>query len=125
MDQRVLRDSVNQQVIPVVGVSPNRQKYGWIVYNNLKQRGRTVYAVNPNYPEIDGDPAYATLADLPEAPGLVVTVVPPPVTLQVVRLGLQVGVRRFWMQPGSESHEAIAEAEAAGATIVCDCILQR
>lgn len=114
----MIEELLAQESFAVIGVSPNTQKYGWIVYQDLKSRGRRVYAVNPNYAEVHGNPCNASLADLPETPAVVVTVVPPAVTRATVQQALALGVRRFWMQPGSEDDEAIAAAEAAGAQVV-------
>lgn len=114
----MIEDLLAQKVMAVVGVSPNTQKYGWIVYQSLKAQGYRVYAINPRYNEVGGDPCYASVAELPEPPDVVVTVVPPGATREVVRQALVAGVRRFWMQPGSEDETAIAEAEAAGAQVV-------
>lgn len=121
----MIEDLLAQKVMAVIGVSPNVLKYGWIVYENLRRRGYRVYPVNPNYSEVAGETCYATVADLPETPDVVVTVVPPQVTREVVPQALALGVSRFWMQPGSEDTEAIAEAEAAGADVAHhDCIMQ-
>ena len=40
-------------------------------------------------------------------------------------LGLKLGVRRFWMQPGAENPEAIELAESQGASVIHDgpCLL--
>lgn len=121
----MIEDLLAQKVMAVIGVSPNVMKFGWIVYANLKTRGYRVYPVNPNYSEVGGEPCYGTMADLPETPDVVVTVVPPTVTREVVRQALALGIQRFWMQPGSEDAAAIAEAEKAGAEVVHhDCIMQ-
>lgn len=114
----MIEEFLQQQVMAVVGVSPNQEKCGWIVCQNLKTRGYRVYAVNPGYEEVHGDPCYATVADLPETPDVVITVIPPPRTRHVLQQALARGVRRFWMQPGSEDDEAIAAAEAVGAQVV-------
>lgn len=114
----MIEEMLAQKTFAVVGVSTNQSKYGWIVYQNLKRRGYRVLAVNPNHGEIDSDPCYADVDALPETPDVIVTVVPPSATREVVAQGLARGVRRFWMQPGSEDAEAIAAAEAAGAQVV-------
>lgn len=124
-DENALRDCLEQRVIAVVGVSANRDKYGWKVYVNLKRRGYEVLPVNPHHEEIEGEKCYASVRDLPAEVGLIVTVVPPRVTRQVVREGLAAGFRRFWMQPGSEDEEALKEIEAAGGVAVTDCIMVR
>jgi uncharacterized protein len=97
-----------------VGASRNAEKYGYKVYQVLKRAGYTVYPVNPNADDIDGDAVYPLLDNIPEKVDCVVTVVPPDVTYEIVR---QVGGLRIpflWMQPGSESTPAILEAQAQG-----------
>lgn len=54
-----------------------------------------------------GQPAYRTLANLPETPEVVDIVVPPDQTEQVVRQCKQLGLTRTWMQSGAESAAAI------------------
>ncbi|NIQ54637.1 MAG: CoA-binding protein, partial [Gemmatimonadetes bacterium] len=49
----------------VVGATDSPDKYGGIIYRDLKRRGFRVFAVNPGRETVDGDPAYAGLADLP------------------------------------------------------------
>lgn len=93
--------------IAVVGASPNRQKWGWKIYSRLKSLGFEVFAVNPNYPEINGEKCYPSLSALPSRPELVITVVPPSVTERVVEECRDLGIKRVWMQPGSESEAAV------------------
>lgn len=120
-----MQECLAQRIIAVVGVSENREKYGWKAYANLKSRGYEVLPVNPNYEEIDGAKCYASVRDLPPEVGLIVTVVPPRSTRRVVHEGLEAGFRRYWMQPGSEDEEAVREIEAAGGLAVMDCIMVR
>lgn len=120
-----IAECLAQKLVAVVGVSENRDKYGWKVYQNLQRRGYGVLAVNPNHQTINGDKCYASVGDLPAGVGLVVTVVPPLVTRRVVREGLAAGLKRFWMQPGSEDVEAVGAITAAGGVVVQDCIMMR
>ncbi len=94
-------------VFAVVGASRDPQKYGHRVYKDLKSAGYRVYPVNPNAREVLGDKCYPSLEELPEKPDVVVTVVPPAVTEQIVKTCKELGIGRIWMQPGSESEEAI------------------
>lgn len=103
-----------QKVFAVIGASRDPSKYGHMVYVRLKQAGYRVLAVNPNADEVDGDPAYPSLDNLPETPDCVVSVVPPKVTEMVARQAGRMGVRYLWMQPGSESEAAVNAAHAAG-----------
>lgn len=108
----------------VVGVSNDAKKYGHIVYHNLKDKGFTVFAINPNLRQIGDDRCYAGLADLPEAVDGVVLVVPPQITERVVRQAADAGIKRVWMQPGAESAEAIRFCEERNMGVVHDaCIM--
>jgi len=96
-----------RNVFAVVGASRDPQKYGHQVYRDLKDAGYKVYPVNPNAQEVLGDKCYPSLKELPEKPDVVVTVVPPQVTEQIVKACKELGIRKVWMQPGSESEDAV------------------
>ncbi len=89
--------------IALVGANDNPAKYGSVIYQDLKHKGFTVYPVNPNRATVDGDRAYAKLADLPDPPTIVNYVVPPAVTLQVLSEAKGLGYLNAWVQPGAES----------------------
>lgn len=108
----------------VIGVSADREKYGNKIYRDLRHSGYKVYGVNPKLAEIEGDPCYPDLASLPEKPAVVDMVVPPAAALSVVEACHQAGISRIWFQPGSESDEAIAKAEAYGIAVIANaCIM--
>lgn len=91
----------------VVGASRDPQKYGYQVYEDLKNGGYRVYPVNPNAEEILGDKCYPSLENLPAKPDVVDVVVPPKITKQVIKNCKKLGITKVWMQPGSESETAI------------------
>jgi len=109
---------LDQKVWAVVGSFRNEAKWAYRIYRKLKQRDHTVYAVNPGVKEVDGDPVYPSLADLPEVPAVVNLVTPPPVTEELVKECARLGVRYVWMQPGAESREAVRAAEDAGLAVL-------
>lgn len=116
--QHRISDFVNRRVWAVVGASQAQHKFGYRVYRNLLDAGYVVFPVNPRGGELDGAPVYRSLADLPERPDVVDTVVPPQVTEQVVREMQTLGLIRVWMQPGSESKTAIAFCHEHGIEVV-------
>ncbi len=93
--------------IAIVGVSLSPQKWGYKIYKKLKSIGFRVYPVNPKHSRIDGVPCFHDLESLPGEPDVVITVVPPRVTLDVIKQCKKLGIRKIWMQPGSESEKAI------------------
>ncbi|HDS44628.1 MAG TPA: CoA-binding protein [Methanomicrobia archaeon] len=107
-----------ENVFAVVGASGNPEKFGHKVYKDLKEAGYTVYPVNPNLDELLGDRCYPSLSDLPEKPAVVETVVPPELTEKVVRECESLGIDKVWMQPGSESEQAIAFCKRNGIKFV-------
>jgi predicted CoA-binding protein len=94
-------------IFAVVGASRDPEKYGHQVYKDLKGAGYKVYPVNPNAKEILGDKCYPDLKDLPTKPDVVNIVVPPKVTEKTVKTCKMLGITKVWMQPGSESENAI------------------
>jgi predicted CoA-binding protein len=110
--------------IAIVGANDDPGKYGSVIYRDLKRKGFRVFAVNPNRETVDGDPAYDSLADLPERPTIVNFVVPPQVSLRVLAEAKELGHDLVWMQPGSSSPEVRSYIESAGFDSLIDaCIM--
>lgn len=108
MDERLIKEFLRKEnIFAVVGVSRDKKKYGYKVYKNLKEAGYKVYPINPNANEIDGEKCYSALSKLPEKLDVVNLVVQPRVTEQIVKECKKLGIRKVWMQPGSESKKAV------------------
>ncbi len=112
------------QSIAVVGFSSNPAKAGYYVPAYLKQHGYRIFPVNPNLTDGLGEPAYASLADVPGPVDLVLIFqrsenVPP-----FVDQAIASGAKAVWMQLGIANDEAAAKATAAGLDVVQDaCML--
>lgn len=91
----------------VVGVSSNPEKYGYKVYFDLLNAGFKVYPIHPENGEINGRKRYSNLQDLPQKPDVVSIVVPPAVSLKIVKQCQKLGIDKVWLQPGSESNEVL------------------
>ncbi len=110
----------------IIGASNNGEKYGNQVYRDLRESGRVVYPVNPKEESIEGDKCYSSLNSLLESRrvDIVITVVQPEVTLEIARICKSLGIKRIWMQPGSESEEAVDFCEKNGIECIHDmCIM--
>jgi predicted CoA-binding protein len=116
--EELIQELINQRVWAVVGASTNPEKYGHKIFRDLRAAGYIVYGVNPAGGEIEGQQLYPSLADLPEKPAVVDIVVPPKVTEEIVRQCAELGLGRVWMQPGSESEEAIRFCQEKGIKVV-------
>ncbi|HTR80145.1 MAG TPA: CoA-binding protein [Bacteroidota bacterium] len=110
--------------IAVVGATDNERKFGSRVYRMMKERAIKVYPVNPGREVVDGDRCYRSVLDIPAEVKSAITVVRPSVTESVIGECAEKGITIVWMQPGSESHEAVNIAQRHGLTVVRrECIL--
>lgn len=98
--------------VAVVGATDDESKYGNKIYRDLKAKGFGVFAVNPGRETVDGDPCWPSLSDLPEPPTIVDIVVPPRLTLEVLKECTRLGLRNVWVQPGA-ADEAVRQYVAA------------
>ncbi len=64
-----------------------------------------MFAVNPYRDSVDGDPCWHSVTDLPEAPTIVVLVVPAKRGLDVLEDCAERGLHNVWVQPGAFSAE--------------------
>lgn len=111
-------------VIAVVGATDDPGKFGHAIYRDLKRKGYDVLPVNASRPTVDGDPAYPSLAALPQRPDLVNLVIPPAAGLAVLRECLTLGLNQVWLQPGAASAELLAFLEAHGFAYLADaCVM--
>lgn len=116
-------EMLDKKVWAVVGVSTDRSKFGFKVYDRLKRAGYKVYAVNPHLSELDGDKVYPDLASLPETPDVVNCVVPPSVTSSLIPQCAEQGIQYIWMQPGADSPEALNLAKDNKIEALRACVL--
>lgn len=120
----VVDDFVAQKTLAVVGVSRDPKKFGNVAYRELKAKGYRVFPINRNVDSIEGDRCYANLNALPEKVDGVLIVVPPKETEQVVREVDAAGIKRVWMQQGSESAAAVRFCQERGISEVHgECIM--
>jgi len=121
-DAEIERILKSVKTIAMVGASANDMRPSYFAMLYLQKKGYRVRPVNPRYQgqSVLGEPFYARLADLPEAPDMVQLFrrssdVPP-----IVDEAIAVGAKVVWMQLGVWHEEAAAKAGAAGLTVVMD-----
>jgi hypothetical protein len=113
---------LEQPRIAVAGVSRDPKQPANLVYRRLRATGHEVFAINPNAQEVEGDRAYAGVADLPGPVDGVVVVTPPEAALDVVADCVAAAVPRVWLHrglgPGSSSQAAVALAREHGIAVI-------
>ena len=116
---------LNASTFAVAGASQDRSKYGNKVFRAIVASGRTAYPLNPTAPEVEGHPAFSSIADLPVVPESLSIVTPPHVTRQLIQQAIAAGVKNIWMQPGAEDSKGSQAARDAGINVIDNgsCIL--
>ncbi len=106
-----------EKSIAVVGVSRS-SGFGNIAFRELKKQGYQVYPVNSLADTVEGEKCYRSLDELPGPVGGVLTVVPKAETQKVVEDCARLGIKKVWLQQGSESPEAIKLCDEKGISAV-------
>ena len=113
-------------IIAVVGATDNLNKYGAIIYRDLKAKGYRVLPVNPTRDTVDGDIAYPDLGSLPDTPDIVNIVVPPQRTLRVLDKAEELGIENIWIQPGAEDQAVMDRLQSGPFQYLANaCIMVR
>jgi predicted CoA-binding protein len=109
--------------IAVTGVSRKPEGHGAnVVYQRLRDRGYTVFAINPNADQVEGDPSYHDLKSVPGGVEAVVIGTRPEIAADTMRECVELGVYRVWMHrlygTGSVSDAATQYGRNNGITVI-------
>jgi hypothetical protein len=118
----VIDEFLQQRHLAFVGVSRDPKQFGNAVYRQLRDGGRTMYPIHAQAPTIEGDTAYARLADVPEPlDGVVVMLKPGPAEAFVGEC-VERGVPRVWLHrgfgAGADTDAAVRACRDAGIAVV-------
>jgi predicted CoA-binding protein len=116
-----VNDFLAQQRIAVAGVSRTEQDAANAIYKKLRDKGYTVFPLNPKAETVEGDKCYPSVKNIPGGVDAVVIVTKPEVTEQIVRECAEAGVKRVWMHRGmgnSVSDTAVKFCQENGITVI-------
>ena len=106
----------------VIGVTPNKEKFGYKIWKILLDHNYDVYAINPKYDEIYGVKCYHSLTELPVKPDVVDFVVPPAITIKAVEEANRLGIKYLWFQPGTWNDSVLEKANSLDVVHIEDCV---
>jgi uncharacterized protein len=107
--------------IAILGASADRAKFGNRAVRAFVRQGWTVFPVNPKETQIEGLPAFASIADVPGRLDRISVYLPPPVLLKLLPAIAAKGCGEFWLNPGAESPEVVTAAEQLGLNVIQAC----
>jgi predicted CoA-binding protein len=116
-------DFLDHKRIAVTGVSRAAKDHGAnVVYQRLRDRGYTVFAINPNADTVEGDICYHDLKSVPGGVEAVVIATSPANAETTMRECVDLGIDRVWMHrgpgPGSVSEEAATFGREHGVQVI-------
>jgi predicted CoA-binding protein len=109
------------KTVAIIGASADRNKFGNKAVRAYRARGYRVFPINPKLKEVEGLPAYSSIAAVPVRPELVSVYLPPAVLIKVLPEIAAKGCDELWLNPGAESPEVLAEAERLGLNVIQAC----
>jgi len=109
------------RTVAVIGASSNRQKFGNKALRAFANQGFTVFAINPNEPEVEGYRTYPSVLDVPGPIEMATLYVPPDIGVRVIEDIARKGIAEVWLNPGADGDEVIERARALGVKTIQAC----
>lgn len=88
-----------------------------ITYGKLKESGKQVFPVDSTLSEIDGDPVFPAISDLPDNIEAIIIEVPKEESLNTVKQAVEKGIMNIWIHMNCDSPEALSYAKEKGASL--------
>jgi uncharacterized protein len=112
----------SRPTVAIIGASDDRSKYGNKAVRAFRDQGWEVYPIHPTLTEVEGMPAFPDLDAVP-VPQLdrVSFYVPARIGLKLIDAVARKPAGEVWLNPGSESPELVARAEALGLHVIQAC----
>lgn len=114
---------INYQNFAVIGVTNNHDKYGYKIFQRLKQLNKTIYGISPIYKDIDGIATYSSLSEVNKKIDVAVFVVNPQLGIKYVKECQKLKINHIWLQPGTYNDKLISIIKDASITYYPNCIL--
>lgn len=110
------------KTVAILGASSDRTKFGNKSVRAHRKQGWIVYPINPKAAQIEGLPAYKSLADVPAGRLARISVyLPPAVGLALLPEVAARGCDALWLNPGSDSEAVVVRARELGLNVICGC----
>jgi hypothetical protein len=107
--------------VAIIGASAVPAKFGNRAVRAYLRQGWVVYPVNPNEHGVEGLKTYAAITDIPGPVDRASLYVPPSVGVTLLDGIKRKGVGELFVNPGAESDDLIAKAEALGLNAIQAC----
>ncbi|BAY27574.1 CoA-binding protein [Calothrix sp. NIES-2100] len=114
----------NAKAIAVVGHSDKRDRTSYQIAQFLKQAGYIVYPVNPLVKEIDGQPCYPSLREIPDSIDIVNIFRRSEYLPQIIEAAIAINAKTVWAQLGIWNQASAQQALDAGLNVIMDACIK-
>ena len=104
--------------LAIVGASRNTKKFGYAIFNELRQKGFDVCPINPKTDEIDGVKCYKSVSEIPETYDKLFIVTPKNETDVIMKQAIDKGIKHIWVQQMSNTTETSKLAKESGIDLI-------
>ncbi len=101
-------------VVAIVGASTDRRKFGNKALRAFRAQGYTVVPIHPSAEEVEGEKAYKTVLDYPEAIDEASVYLPADAGLPVMDDLAKKQIPIVWLNPGADEPQVVARARTLG-----------
>jgi hypothetical protein len=109
------------KTVAVVGASTDRRKFGNKALRAFAHQGYAVVAINPNAREVEGQPTYASVLDVPGEIDMATVYVRPEIGVRVMEELAAKNVPEVWLNPGADGPAVVARAAELGLKTIQAC----
>lgn len=119
-NKEILKQAKN---IAVIGVTQNKDKYGYKIYQRLKQLKKQVFGVSPIYKEIEKERTYSSLLEIPCDIDMAVFVVNSTIAIAYVEECKAKHIPICWFQPNTYDENLVKKVENSQLQPIFACVL--
>jgi predicted CoA-binding protein len=112
---------MSKQTVVVIGASSDRGKYSNKAVRAYVAQDWDVYPVNPKGGEIEGLKVYTSTEEIPVKIDRVTLYLPPALGVEALSSIAAADPKEFFVNPGAESEELVAEARSLGLDPILAC----
>ena len=112
-----------QKKIAIAGVSGNTKKFGYAIFNELREKGFDICPINPKMDKVDGVKCYSAVRDIPDEYDKLFIVTPKQETDNILKVAAEKGIEHVWVQQMSDTKETKQIAMDNGIELITkECI---
>jgi uncharacterized protein len=109
--------------VAILGASDKPDRYAYLAFSLLREKGHQVFPVNPNLDQIEGVKVFSSLKELPQGIHTVTVYLNKSRSDTVIKDLVALGPRRIILNPGAENGELEGAVRVAGIDVLHACTL--